>query len=201
MVWSEIKERGETWQSCNTHYSLAFTSGEKLEYATKSNIECNSGISKDIWCHKSMYYYIWIYKYVFLFCSFTLHFYCSLWWSDCLQEMLCRIQKIFLFLLDKLLANIRVISCLHNLYMHVCKIWVENVYITHTIRHLHSQWASEHRIPSKKRKQTKTNTRFKAEDVMCSFQQIPKSKNSQLMCTYCGWTQHVDNPDRSFFFH
>lgn len=25
-----------------------FTSGEKLEYATKSNIECNSGISKDI---------------------------------------------------------------------------------------------------------------------------------------------------------
>lgn len=82
----EITERGETWQSCNTHCSWAFTSGEKLEYATKSNIECNSGISKDIWCHKSMYYYIWIYKYVF-FCSFILYFYCSLWWSDdCLQE-------------------------------------------------------------------------------------------------------------------
>lgn len=63
---SELKERGETRQSCNTHYSWAFTSEEKLEYATKSNIECNSGISKDIWCHKSMYYYIWIYKYVFL---------------------------------------------------------------------------------------------------------------------------------------
>ena len=30
------------------HCGWAFTSEEKLENATKSNIECNSGISKDI---------------------------------------------------------------------------------------------------------------------------------------------------------
>lgn len=65
MAQSKIKERGETWQSCNTHCSWAYTSEEKLEYSTKSNIECNSGISKDIWCHKYMYYYIWLYKYIF----------------------------------------------------------------------------------------------------------------------------------------
>lgn len=60
-----------------------------------------------------------IYEYIntFSFLFFTLYFYCSLWWSDdCLQEMLCRIQKIFLFLLDKL--QIPVLFRVY-LYMHV----------------------------------------------------------------------------------
>lgn len=68
---SKIENWGGPWQSRKTHCDWGCTSAEKLEYSIKSNIECNSGISKDIWCHKSMYYYIWIYKYIFclfLFC-------------------------------------------------------------------------------------------------------------------------------------
>lgn len=62
-----------------------------------------------------------IYEYInkfFFSVLLPFYFYCSLWWSDdCLQEMLCRIQKIFLFLLDKLFLQmlLRV-----YLYMHVC---------------------------------------------------------------------------------
>lgn len=109
LVESEIKERGETWQSCITHYSWAFTSGEKLEYAAKSNIECNSGISKDIWCHKSMYYYIWIYKYLFI--SVLLPFiFIVVYGGVMIVFKKCRIQKILLFLLDKLFCK-----CLCNI--------------------------------------------------------------------------------------
>lgn len=53
-----------------------------------------------------IYEYINTFSYLFFYPLFL----CSLWWSDdCLQEMLCRLQKIFLFLLDKLPANIHVI--------------------------------------------------------------------------------------------
>lgn len=160
MAEREIKVRGETWRSCSTHFNEAFTSGEKLESATKSNIECNSGISKDFWCHKSMYYYIWIYT--FFPCSYNLYFYCSLWWSDdCVEEMLCRIQKIFLFCWTNCLQKSVISSvytsciCMSALWFHCCVTSLETVNTINTHNHL--------------RRSTRCHPKRRVLRSMCSF--------------------------------
>lgn len=109
MLWSEIKEN-------LTVCSWARTLGEKLEYSTKSNIECNSGIFKRIF--DAINPCIIIYEYINAFLLFSVLF--SFIFLVVYGEVMIVIKKCNVkykknnfFLLNKLLANPVLSSALH----------------------------------------------------------------------------------------
>lgn len=65
MVQSEIGSKGITDSLVIPTAAGLVPQERNLNMLQRVNIECNSGILKDIWCHRSMYYYVWIYKYIF----------------------------------------------------------------------------------------------------------------------------------------
>lgn len=139
LVGSVAERGGNLTVTLNPHCRWAFTSGEKLEYATKSNNECNSGISKDIWCHKNpcIIIYEYINAFSFLFFFFPFYFYRSLWWSDvCLWECYVECRKYSYFVGQTVSLRLHILF-----FLHVCRLGLqkhegqfEDVNRIHTIK-------------------------------------------------------------------